>query len=99
MYKILEPAELLRRQPEFQVSVEELDLIMVPGVGFDSRGARMGHGKGYYDKLLEHARKDTPLIALAFECQMFEDIPVAEHDVFMDMVITEDRVYPGQGRG
>lgn len=98
MYKILEPAVALRNDPQYQVSVEELDLIMVPGVGFDSRGARMGHGKGYYDKLLEHARKDTPLVALAFECQMFEDIPVAEHDVFMDMVITEDRIYPGQGR-
>ena len=52
-----------------------------------------------YDKLLEHARKDTPLIALAFECQMFEDIPVAAHDVFMDKVITENRVYEGLGRG
>ena len=98
MYRILEPAVALRNDPQYQVGVEELDLIMVPGVGFDTRGARMGHGKGYYDKLLEHARKDTPLVALAFECQMFEDIPVAEHDVFMDMVITEDRVYPGQGR-
>lgn len=98
MYRILEPAEHLRHLPEKQVHVESLDLVMVPGVGFDARGARMGHGKGYYDKLLEHARKDTPLVALAFECQMFDEIPVAEHDVFMDMVITEDRVYPGQGR-
>ena len=80
------------------MNVEDLDLVMVPGVGFDVRGARMGHGKGYYDKLLEHARTDTPLIALAFECQMFEEIPVAGHDVFMDKVITEDHVYPGQGR-
>lgn len=99
MYKILEPAPSLRNLPEKQVDVESLDLIMVPGVGFDARGARMGHGKGYYDKLLEHARPDTPLVALAFECQMFEEIPVAEHDVFMDMVITENRVYPGRGRG
>lgn len=98
MYKILEPKEELRNAPQHQVNVEELDLIMVPGVGFDARGARMGHGKGYYDKLLEHARKDTPLVALAFECQMFEEIPVASHDVFMDKVITEDRVYQGQGR-
>ena len=98
MYKILEPAEHLRRLPEKQVNVESLDLVMVPGVGFDARGARMGHGKGYYDKLLEHARHDTPLIALAFECQMFEDIPVAAHDVFMDKVITENRVYEGLGR-
>ena len=98
MYNILEPRENLRQLPEKQVNVEDLDLVMVPGVGFDVRGARMGHGKGYYDKLLEHARADTPLIALAFECQMFEEIPVAGHDVFMDKVITEDHVYPGQGR-
>jgi len=98
MYRILEPAVALRNDPQYQVGVEELDLIMVPGVGFDTRGARMGHGKGYYDKLLEHARPDTPLIALAFECQMFEEIPVAEHDVFMDAVITEERVCPGRGR-
>ena len=98
MYRILEPRQDLRTLPEKQVNVEELDLIMVPGVGFDGRGARMGHGKGYYDKLLEHARADTPLIALAFECQMFDEIPVAAHDVFMDKVITEDSVYQGQGR-
>lgn len=99
MYKILEPKQELRNADEHQIGVEDLDLIMVPGVGFDARGARMGHGKGYYDKLLEHARKDTPLIALAFECQMFEEIPVAGHDVFMDKVVTEDHVYPGRGRG
>ena len=98
MYQILEPRQDLRDLPEKQVNVEELDLIMVPGVGFDARGARMGHGKGYYDKLLEHARPDTPLIALAFECQMFDEIPVASHDVFMDKVITEDCVYEGRGR-
>ncbi len=98
MYKILEPRLSLRALPEKQVNVESLDLIMVPGVGFDARGARMGHGKGYYDKLLEHARSSTPLVALAFECQMFEEIPVAGHDIFMDMIITEDRVIAGRGR-
>ncbi len=99
MYRILEPKSDLRLLPEKQVSVSELDLIMVPGVGFDRRGGRMGHGKGYYDKLLEHARLDTPLVALAFECQLFDEIPVAEHDVFMDKIITEDAVYQGLGRG
>jgi 5-formyltetrahydrofolate cyclo-ligase len=98
MYKILEPKPELRTVPSKQVPVEELDLIMVPGVAFDRRGARMGHGKGYYDKLLEHARLDTPLVALAFECQMFPDIPVAEHDVFMDKIISEAAVYEGRGR-
>lgn len=99
MYKILEPREDLRSVASKRVSVEELDLIMVPGVAFDRRGARSGHGKGYYDKLLEHARLDAPLVALAFECQMFEEVPVASHDIFMDKVITEAAVYPGRGRG
>jgi len=98
MYKILEPRTELRNLPEKQINVESLDLIMVPGVGFDRRGGRMGHGKGYYDKLLQHARNDTPLVALAFECQIFDEIPVADHDIYMDKLITEDHVYIGRGR-
>ena len=99
MYKILEPRTELRSLPEKHVNVESLDLIMVPGVGFDRRGGRMGHGKGYYDKLLQHAPKNTPLVALAFECQVFDEIPVADHDIYMDKLITEDHVYNGRGRG
>lgn len=98
MYKILEPKQELRSLPEKQVRPEELDLVMVPGVAFDRRGARMGHGKGYYDKLLQHARKDTPLVALAFECQLFPEIPVGSHDIFMDKIITESQIYIGRGR-
>ena len=75
MYKILEPRAELRELPGKQVAAEELDLVMVPGVAFDRSGARMGHGFGYYDKLLEHARPDAPLVALAFECQLFPEIP------------------------
>ena len=98
MYKILEPKPELRRAPDRQVPVARLDLIMVPGVAFTRDGARMGHGKGYYDKLLEHARPDSPLVALAFECQLFPEIPTQEHDVFMDKIITEEAVYAGRGR-
>ena len=93
MYKILEPRAELREVPDKRVDVQELDLVMVPGVAFDRRGGRMGHGKGYYDKLLEHARPDTPLVALAFECQLFPEIPMQSHDVFMDKIITERAVY------
>jgi len=98
MYKILEPKSDLRLLSERQVPVESLDLVMVPGVAFTREGARMGHGKGYYDKLLEHARPDAPLVALAFECQLFPDIPTQAHDVFMDQIITEKAIYPGRGR-
>lgn len=98
MYKILEPQIELRTVESKRVAVEDLDLVMVPGVAFDRRGGRMGHGKGYYDKLLEHARADTPLVALAFECQVFPEVPMQAHDVFMDKIITEQGVYPGRGR-
>lgn len=99
MYRILEPREELRGVEQKRVGVEELDLILVPGVAFDSRGGRTGHGKGYYDKLLENARPETPLVALAFECQMFDEIPMQEHDIHMDRVATEARAYDGVGRG
>lgn len=98
MYKILEPRPELRGLAEKRLQPEDLDLVMVPGVAFDRTGARMGHGKGYYDKLLQHARPDAPLIALAFECQFFPAIPVGEHDIFMDKIISETAVYPGKGR-
>jgi 5-formyltetrahydrofolate cyclo-ligase len=98
MYKILEPRPELRSVPELKVPVEELDLIIVPGVAFDRVGGRLGHGKGYYDKLLEHARPATPLVALAFECQLFPEIPMQAHDIFMDKIVTESAVYTGKGR-
>jgi len=98
MYRILEPKAELREVPSKRLQPEDLDLIMVPGVAFDRNGGRTGHGKGYYDKLLEHAKPQTPLVALAFECQMFEEIPMDQHDIYMDKVVTESAVYPGKGR-
>lgn len=98
MYKILEPKNELRELAAKRVDVKELDLIMVPGVAFDRRGARMGHGFGYYDKLLEHARREAPLVALAFECQIFAEISTQAHDVFMDKIVTERAIYQGKGR-
>jgi len=59
----------------------------------------MGNGQGYYDRLLHQARPDAPLIALAYECQMFPELAVGPHDIFMDKVITERAVYAGRGRG
>lgn len=98
MYKILEPRPELRSVPTKRIAPTELDLVMVPGVAFDRTGARMGHGFGYYDKLLQHARADAPLVALAFECQLFPAIPTQAHDIFMDRIITEQATYPGRGR-
>ncbi len=98
-WNILEPPRELWGNPEKEVEPEDLDIIMVPGVGFDQKGGRMGNGQGYYDRLLEKARPDCPLVALCYESQLFDEVLVAPHDVYMDMVITEDAVYEGIGRG
>jgi 5-formyltetrahydrofolate cyclo-ligase len=90
---ILEPRREVRAREGRRIDVETVDLIVAPGVAFDPNGGRVGYGKGFYDKLLSRARPDTPVAALAFECQMFPEVPMSEHDVFMDKIITETQIY------
>jgi 5-formyltetrahydrofolate cyclo-ligase len=97
-WKILEPPRERWGEAGKEVPPGELDLVMVPGVGFSPDGARMGNGQGYYDRLLKQVRPDAPLVALAFECQLFPDLVVGAHDIYMDKVITEKAVYAGRGR-
>ena len=97
-WSILEPPRERWGDPGKEVDPRELDLVMVPGVAFTRDGARMGNGQGYYDRLLHRVRPEAPLIALAYECQLFTELPVSPHDVYMDKVITEKAVYQGRGR-
>jgi 5-formyltetrahydrofolate cyclo-ligase len=90
---ILEPKPELRSDPDKRIDAKQLDLIVAPGVAFDSRGNRLGYGKGYYDKLLQQVRGDAAKVAVCFECQLFAEIPVLPHDVRMDMIVTEKAVY------
>ena len=65
-----------------------VQLIVVPGVAFDSTGTRMGRGRGFYDRLL----KSTPQavkVGVAYNFQMMDSIPTEPHDVKMDVVISE----------
>ncbi|XP_056355741.1 5-formyltetrahydrofolate cyclo-ligase isoform X1 [Oenanthe melanoleuca] len=71
-----------------------LDLIFMPGLGFDKKGNRLGRGKGYYDTYLErcmkHPRGKPYTIALAFREQICESVPVTENDVPIDEILYED---------
>lgn len=67
-----------------------LDLIIVPGVGFDRHGNRLGRGKGFYDRLLHNCR--CPKIGVAYACQLQEAIPAEPHDVRMDAVVTDREI-------
>ena len=69
------------------VSPDELELIIVPGVAFDRKGHRLGRGKGFYDRLLNQTQATT--IGIGYEFQLMDSIPVEEHDMPMDMVITQ----------
>lgn len=96
-WKILEPPRERWGDPDKEVTPEELDVVMVPGVGFSRNGGRMGNGQGYYDRLLEKVRPECPLVAPCYESQLFDELIVGPHDVFMDRVVTEKQVYEGKG--
>jgi len=88
-YRLLEPKRSLRSNPDRSVEITEVDLVVVPGIAFDRQGGRLGNGFGYYDRLLAKIASTTSLVALAYDCQMFPLIPMDEHDIRMDVVITE----------
>lgn len=74
-----------------------LNLVLVPLVGFDESGARLGMGKGFYDRTFSFKRRagmNRPrLVGLAHECQKAERIPVSDWDVPLDAVVTDKRIY------
>lgn len=95
---ILEPPKSRWGEPGKEIPPTQLDLIMVPGVGFDRNGGRLGNGAGYYDRLLAKVRADAVLCGVCFESQLFEEIVMEPHDIAMDYVVTERALYVGKGR-
>ena len=67
-----------------------LDLVIVPGVGFDAKGHRLGRGKGYYDRFLSQIDRGVLKLGLAFGVQILNNVPVAGHDETVDGIITEN---------
>ncbi len=87
-YNIPEPGEETLRPLEPQ----KIDLLIVPGVGFDLEGGRLGYGGGYYDRFFERLKPGVPLVALAFEMQILPGIPLDQWDRRVDIIITETRI-------
>jgi 5-formyltetrahydrofolate cyclo-ligase len=71
------------------------DVMLVPLAAFDRLGHRIGYGAGHYDYTLAHLRKVKPIIAigLAFAAQEIEAVPALRHDVALDYVLTETRMF------
>jgi 5-formyltetrahydrofolate cyclo-ligase len=74
------------------VSIDSVDLMIVPGTAFDRHGGRLGRGGGHYDAIMRRKTGRSPFsIGLAFELQLLERVPVNDQDVKVDAVVTETK--------
>jgi 5-formyltetrahydrofolate cyclo-ligase len=71
------------------IPLEDLDLVLVPGIAFDANGYRLGRGKGYYDRLLQNFNGKK--IGIAFDEQIVDAVPIEENDVKVDLILTPSR--------
>ena len=71
---------------------EDINCVLVPGIAFDRRGARLGFGKGYYDRFLCRLPAATHVCGLAFSLQIVDHVPDMPHDVRMQSLVTEQGV-------
>ena len=83
-YQIEEPSNPIIINPNL------IDLVIVPGVAFDKNRNRLGRGKGYYDKLLKNSK--CYKMGICFDFQLIDEIPTDQHDIKMDMIISESQV-------
>lgn len=84
-YGILQPRESNIQE----LSLEKIDLVVVPAVAFDKEGNRLGRGKGYYDRFLKDLTlKGIPSVGIAFDFQMVDNLPTLPHDLPVAKLIT-----------
>lgn len=73
------------------VPVDEVDLVVVPGLGFDTRGHRLGRGGGFYDRFLSQPAFGGRSCGFGFDEQVIDTVPAMSHDVPLDMLVTDRR--------
>ena len=83
---IMEPSKHIDSDPV------KMDLILVPGRCFSVKGYRVGRGEGYYDRFLQNNFSSLK-VGIAFEFQLVEDIIVDQHDIAMDYIVTEKKIW------
>jgi 5-formyltetrahydrofolate cyclo-ligase len=85
-FGVMEPPEKSQKIP-----LEELVGVLVPGLGFNKKGHRLGKGRGFYDRALVDYQ--GPKIGICFNCQVLEqDLPEEEHDIRVDVLVTEKEI-------
>ena len=92
----LAPGHLSTRQPFPEAAVQTPDAVLVPLLGIDRYGTRLGQGGGYYDATLAHLRAAHPgliAVGLCFAVQLLETVPREPHDQPLDWIVTEKGAY------
>ena len=84
-YNIMEPFEY-----EI-IDKNEIDVVIVPGVGFSKKGYRLGYGAGYYDKFLMDYKGLK--VGICYSLQLVEDVYEEEHDIKMDYIVTDSEIF------
>jgi 5-formyltetrahydrofolate cyclo-ligase len=85
-WEIPEPKDCLS-----EYTCDDFSVIIVPGVAFDRQGRRVGYGAGYYDRLLS-AGRDVLKVAPAYAFQVVSELPHEQHDVPVDIIVTEEEI-------
>ncbi|SHE27357.1 5-formyltetrahydrofolate cyclo-ligase [Marinitoga hydrogenitolerans DSM 16785] len=81
-------------EPVGEIYNKIIDIFLIPGIAFDERLFRLGYGGGYYDRYFSKYKKGL-LIGTAFDFQILKDVPTYNHDIKMDVIITEKRIIKG----
>lgn len=74
------------------VNVSDIDIVIVPAVAYDINRYRLGYGGGFYDRFLNTLKSDALTIGIAFDFQVFSDIPKESHDAQLDYLVTETQL-------
>ena len=74
------------------MAFEDIDLVVTPGLGFDKKGNRLGRGGSYYDRFFANAELKASRCGFSFAEQLVEEVPVAEHDEPVDMLVTDEKI-------
>ncbi|WP_425446268.1 5-formyltetrahydrofolate cyclo-ligase [Dethiothermospora halolimnae] len=84
----------LEQKPEFlrPIDMEKIDLIIIPGIGFDKKCYRLGYGAGYYDRFLARLNFKIPTIGVCYDYQILDAIMTEDFDIPMDYIVTEKRI-------
>lgn len=75
-----------------KVPIDCIDIAIIPGIAFDEKGARIGTGMGFYDRLIPKLPITTRKVALSFEDQLIQQVPMEHHDKHIDIIITDKRI-------